>query len=711
MSNTIEELIVELGIDTEDGIRNLKKFVDASEKTAEESKNSLTGMVTAFSTGFLAMRRVVLHLAKGFAGLVNNLTATGDQIAKNARAAALGVEEYQRLSFAFERSGVSAEEVGKTSTVLQKNLFDLQTKGTGPAAEALAEMSIGLDDLLDKPFEQQLGVIADEFAKIEDEQKKAALAGKLFGEEAGPRLASLLAEGSDGIEALGQEAESLGLVMGEDATAQSEAFQDSVTNLKATFQGLIQTIGAGVIPEFKNGIDAVKDWIGANKEMLQQRVQEFIQKLVQLAHDLGPTLAAVAKSVLGLVEGFANLSRVLGEGTGVVALVGALALSLGGLPTLFVGAAAAGVWMGHQLVEALAPVESKIATLENRIKNAQESTNKIQTGRNALDQLMDRQTEGTLGDLSRDEFEALAESALRAGNEVSPEGFARAQRLVENFSEDFEEQRARKRDLTIEETFAPMPRLVAETKQIGANRKALGLGSSQDKPGSGGSGGLLSLDRLTQQSEAMAEIVNNLRTLGENVGATDQAVRKAANAAFQSIKGGSSVSVASAAGRSTLESLTGTKIPLDFSEFDKATQELIMEIQSLGREVGATDTAIEKATEAAIQQIRGGAVSAVAEKAARGVLSQLTGVDIPDTGVDPILAQLLGKQTTKGDPLPKLQASPTVVVTVNNFEANFRITETGNAQTTARTVRDEMRAFLFEEVGRAHDNISSGVVR
>lgn len=73
--------------------------------------------------------------------------------------------------------------------------------------------------------------VADKFKGMEDGAGKTALAMKIFGEEMGPRLVSLLNAGSDGIRQMTDEAKALGITFDLEAGQAAERFNDNMDRI------------------------------------------------------------------------------------------------------------------------------------------------------------------------------------------------------------------------------------------------------------------------------------------------------------------------------------------------------------------------------------------------------------------------------------------------------------------------------------------------
>jgi hypothetical protein len=258
-------------------------------------------------------------------GLVDDVTKVGDEIAKTSRKAGVSAKEFQRLGFSAERSGASMRSLRKGLQNIERNLRDASLaagkgKSTGFSL-ALNEVGLRLKDLEGLDAEGKLGLIGDALSSVADQGRKVALSQKLIGERSGPELASLLAEGTSGIKALGDEAERLGLVMDDDALGASEAFQDSMTNLKSVIQGIKTTIGVALIPIVKRSVDGFRDWLLANREFIKLNFEKFVRKLSK-------AIASLLKHSDRIVATFEDLVRV---GDSVLSFFMELTKAVGGV--------------------------------------------------------------------------------------------------------------------------------------------------------------------------------------------------------------------------------------------------------------------------------------------------------------------------------------------------------------------------------------------
>jgi len=151
-----------------------------------------------------------------------------------------------KLQFAAEQTGVSAETMGMAMQRFTRRAAEA-ARGTGEAKGALKELNLSAAELIKMPLEDQVLALSKAFAEQEISADKVRLAMKLFDSE-GVALVNTLGAGSDGLQAMFNDAEALGLVLSEDAVDGVEAANDSMNRLKTLFVGFSRQAVAAFAP-------------------------------------------------------------------------------------------------------------------------------------------------------------------------------------------------------------------------------------------------------------------------------------------------------------------------------------------------------------------------------------------------------------------------------------------------------------------------------
>ncbi len=259
----------------------------------------------------------IAALGVGITALVMPVARVGDEFFKLSQKTGVSVEALTALDYAAKLSDVSTEGLTKGLQRLSVALFDSRLEGA-EGSKALQALGVAATDAHGqiRPTEQVLLDLAEKFADMPDGADKAALAIKLFGRE-GLSLIPFLNQGRDGISALMEEAQRLGLVMSEDVARASEVFNDNLTRLSAIFEGVQRQIGAAVIPVLADFTEQVI--------LAQTETGSFSNELQRITANREATLTfleSVASGLAFIAESAVLLKRVIAQPFDSLSVVG-----------------------------------------------------------------------------------------------------------------------------------------------------------------------------------------------------------------------------------------------------------------------------------------------------------------------------------------------------------------------------------------------------
>ena len=242
----------------------------------------------------------IAALGVGMSALVMPVARVGDEFFKLSQKTGVSVEALTALDYAAKLSDVTTEGLTKALQKLSIAMFDTQVNGQESSA-ALKALGVSATDAQGqiRPTEAVLLDLAEKFARMPDGADKAALAVKLFGKE-GLAIIPFLNQGREGITALMEEAQRLGLVISEDVARASEVFNDNLTRLSAIFEGVQRQIGAAVIPilaDFTEQIILAQTETGSFSNELQ-RISANREATITFLESVASGLAFVAESAV-----------------------------------------------------------------------------------------------------------------------------------------------------------------------------------------------------------------------------------------------------------------------------------------------------------------------------------------------------------------------------------------------------------------------------
>lgn len=298
---------------------------------AQVDKRSISQGASAFS----ALSSAVLAAGAAVAGYTIAQAAAWDETTKTARALGITTEEYTRLTYAADRSGVSQEQLGRGLRSLQSQLAGVAA-GSKEAEGNFTRIGVAVrnSDGGLKTAAQLLPEIADAFAAMGEAERMAALP-RLLG-VSGAALTSLLLEGSEGIGALGDRAEELGIVLSSDAGSAAEGLTDAMTDLLGVFRGAGMAIAGEVMPPLTDMVESLTDVLTASDGLFQiglDRVARSIGAAFEFAN------SPMGKFAVGVLAASAAIGTARGA-PGLLQAAGSLSPALGGLSTSLVAGAA-----------------------------------------------------------------------------------------------------------------------------------------------------------------------------------------------------------------------------------------------------------------------------------------------------------------------------------------------------------------------------------
>jgi hypothetical protein len=322
-----------------------RKPIDATTGKVIEAEKAMKNLSDAAGDVGQAFSRVAIAMAAigaaagGIFLLAKSTADVGDEVAKTSKSLGIAVEDLQRFRYAADLSGVSTESLDQSLKILSRNMNDAK-KGSGETFEAFMQLHLSFQDA--NGTLRDTGALlldaADRFKGMQDGPTKAALAMKLFGRD-GARLIPFLNEGSKGIRALMNEADSLGIVLSTETAAASEVFNDTISRLTASLRGLKFIVGATILPIFQQWMDATMDFIQTNRELINTRTKEW-------AEGLGKTMKYVFSALKGGIAIVGLVAKAFGGWDKFIKILTISLLAFGGAKILIaIGTLGKSLWV------------------------------------------------------------------------------------------------------------------------------------------------------------------------------------------------------------------------------------------------------------------------------------------------------------------------------------------------------------------------------
>lgn len=309
---------------------------------------ALGGLLDKAGPAGLALSAIAAASGAAVGALASVTLATAraaDELQKMSIRTGMTVEALSALRLAASVNNTSLEAVAIGVRHMQQSLDEL-SRGVGSTVETFSRLGLSWSALRALAPEQQFEQIAQAIAAVRDPTERTALAIQIFGRSATdllPLLDDLAARGLAGVRA---EADALGVTISGETARAAEGFVDQLTRLSAAGRGLMQTLGAALLPAFRALVDLTLEGAKAIIAFEQRTgllagtfraVGAVIATVGQVMQDL---IITPLRTLLSLVEGVMSALERLTGGWGRMAaaagpaglVITALGAQLGLLP-------------------------------------------------------------------------------------------------------------------------------------------------------------------------------------------------------------------------------------------------------------------------------------------------------------------------------------------------------------------------------------------
>lgn len=242
-------------------------------------------------------------LASSVFEMANNTATAADQIDKLSERTGINREELQRWKHAADQSGVNVDSFSNGIKKMSGILEDARS-GNAKATESLEALGLSIQDFEGLSTEESFDKITAALADMEQGTERNSIGADLLGKTYTEML-PLLNAGSDGIAALKQEADDLGIVMSEDAVKAGVVFGDTLANVKDAAGGLMNQLGSALLPVLQVILDLILAHLPEIQEIMAKIVpiitslfEEMLPPILELAEQLFPVLIDLIMQIL-----------------------------------------------------------------------------------------------------------------------------------------------------------------------------------------------------------------------------------------------------------------------------------------------------------------------------------------------------------------------------------------------------------------------------
>lgn len=257
-----------------------------------------SGMGTALKTAGVAVAAVGTAVATGskaFLDAANTTAQYGDNVDKMSQKLGLSANAYQEWDYVLKLAGTEMSSMTTGLKTLTNKLDDAKN-GSEDAQEMFSKLGISMDDISTMSREDLFAKTIAGFQGMADSTDRAALANDLFG-KSGQNLAPLFNQSAEATKALIKEAHNYGMVLSDEGVKASADFEDSLTRMQGTLNGL----KTGMMSEFLPALTSIMDGFSAvasGDESGLDKISEGVTALVDNLTNLAPKMMQVGVSII-----------------------------------------------------------------------------------------------------------------------------------------------------------------------------------------------------------------------------------------------------------------------------------------------------------------------------------------------------------------------------------------------------------------------------
>lgn len=290
------------------------------QKELSQSNVTLTKMKNISADVAAKTKRLSMAAAGVGAALLGNAynaAKTADDLNTLAKQYGVTTAQIQKMNFAQDTIDVSTEDMLASMAKL--------TKQMGAESAVFDQLGVSITDMSGnyRSAEDVWYDTLEALSKITNETERDIIAQELFGKSAA-ELAGIIDDGGAALRAMGDEAESMGLILSQDALDSANQFNDAIDRLKATASQAFLEAGASLaeslIPALESlveNVSAVITWFGDLDGSTQTLILVFAG------------LVAAISPVASLIAGISTVLMFLTGPIGIVVLAIGTLIAIG----------------------------------------------------------------------------------------------------------------------------------------------------------------------------------------------------------------------------------------------------------------------------------------------------------------------------------------------------------------------------------------------
>lgn len=252
------------------------KGIDEATKKGTTFGSALKTAMGVGAAGFAAVTGATVALGKTITDGAAKTAAYGDEIDKQSQKLGISAEAYQEWDAILQHSGSSIDSM-QTS---MRTLANAAENGS----EAFEALGLTQEEVASMSREDLFAETITALQNMEDENKRAQVAQKLFGRGA-MELGALLNTSAEDTEEMRKRVHELGGVMSDDAVKSSAKFQDNLQDLRTAIDGAKRGVMSDFMPAISDVMGGLTEIFSGDSEsgiaMINKGIDSVVSDLIE----------------------------------------------------------------------------------------------------------------------------------------------------------------------------------------------------------------------------------------------------------------------------------------------------------------------------------------------------------------------------------------------------------------------------------------------
>lgn len=250
----------------------------------------------------------IIGVGEKFVEMALGAAAAGTHILGTAAGLGMSAESFQKWSYVAKQAGGDATQVARGIGMLERNLHAF-AEGRGSHAFKDAMHHIGVSQqqaqkaMVGKDgINEAIFLVSDGYKRLGINVRSSAINQAIAGARNREFLQDL-SKGSEFLRAQFKHLEDMGGVVSEDKLQNLKKFQNSLDDVKTSFNGLVMTVVGGLGPQFSKLLDGITKWIGKNREIITDVLEIAFKVVAKGLEILVKTMMMFVNIIKGLKDG------------------------------------------------------------------------------------------------------------------------------------------------------------------------------------------------------------------------------------------------------------------------------------------------------------------------------------------------------------------------------------------------------------------------